>query len=283
MLDKNEVRFRAFHVNPHYIALKNHLYNYLVRKKAVVQGITSAQRGPVLEVGSGLSPMLTRHSHLMVYTDLSFEGLRYLRRINPKGVMVVADCTRLPFRTDVFAQVVCSEVLEHIQHDRRAIHELARVMDRHGRLHLTFPHRKPYFALDDRFVGHFRRYELSEMLEKLTAEGLQPKNVRNVLGPFDKCCMVLCILVLSVLGCWAKRQSTTRSRRPPRSLVVLFQWLNLLVAAIARLDARIMPRALCAVLLVRADKGMPPVMHGSQANGVCKNNAYRDSQQPKGT
>ena len=68
---------------------------------------------------------------------------------------------------------MCSEVLEHIEDDRTALKELARVLRPSGDLIITFPHRKFYFARDDHFVKHFRRYELDEMKELIQAVGLR--------------------------------------------------------------------------------------------------------------
>ena len=62
-----------------------------------------------------------------------------------------------------------------------------------GRLVVTFPHKKSYFANDDHFVNHFRRYELSEMKARLTDAGFRSINIHKVLGPLEK--ITMCFVV----------------------------------------------------------------------------------------
>lgn len=44
------------------------------------------------------------------------------------GAMVLADLTRMPFRSRSFDAVFCSHVLEHVPDDRRALEELYRIL-----------------------------------------------------------------------------------------------------------------------------------------------------------
>lgn len=240
----NEKRFQDFFANESYVALKNGLYNYLVRKWAIENRLMREDPKLVLEVGSGLSPIVTR-SDRVVYSELSYQGLWNLRRNQPGGWHVVADCTRLPFKSNSFSHAVCSEVLEHVERDEEGMAELARVLKANGRLYLTFPHRKFYFWNDDRFVGHFRRYELTEMTSMLTQAGLRVVDVRKVLGPLEKLTMSLTVFLLPCL----QRFKPAASGSPG-----VFALFNRIYAALAWLDARIMPRPVAAVLMIRADK-----------------------------
>jgi ubiquinone/menaquinone biosynthesis C-methylase UbiE len=92
-----------------------------------------------------------------------------------------------------------SEVLEHLKDNRKAIKELARVTEPSGKLVVTFPHKKSYFANDDRFVNHFRRYELSEMKTQLINSGLRPINIYKVLGPLEKITMCFVVYCFSIV------------------------------------------------------------------------------------
>jgi SAM-dependent methyltransferase len=167
----------------------------------------------------------------------------------------VADAASLPFKRGVFRSVVCSEVLEHIEDDLGAIGQMASVVGKGGRLIVTFPHRRDFFAVDDRFVGHHRRYELSEMIGLLEKSGLRSLSVCNVLGPLDK------LTMWSVAAYFTLSPSVGRSsaaagigRRPPAGLVKVFELINRLYAGLARIDARIAPLRLAMVLLVVAEK-----------------------------
>jgi SAM-dependent methyltransferase len=253
MAPESANRFQEFFEDRRYVALKNHLYNYRLRKRAVERQAAHDGRGLVLELGSGLSPMMTGDRRV-VYSDPSWLALHTLRQTQP-GWYVVADGTRLPFKSGAFDRAVCSEVLEHLADDRAAIRELARVMTPSGRLVVTVPHRKCYFAIDDRFVHHLRRYELSEFEERLRAAGLRAVLVQKVLGPLEKATMCAAVVCFSLV----RRAWPDANREPRRGAVaalpvLLFKWANRLYAGLAWLDARLMPRALAATLLIAAEK-----------------------------
>ena len=247
-------RFEDFFADDAYVLLKNHLYNYLLRRRAVRKYLQPEMGELILEVGSGLSPM-TEASDRIVYSELSFPALRTLKSWRGKGVYIVADATHLPFKTGSFSQVICSEVLEHLPEDRPALHEIASVMKPGGSLILTFPHRHSYFAGDDRFVNHFRRYELSEMKTNLDEAGLKAVEIQKVLGPLEKITMLSVIYLIPLFDRFHKgKRDDKRGQRAASSgfLVTLFGWLNRLYSAPVWLDARLAPRCLSSVLLIRA-------------------------------
>ena len=140
-------RFQDFFEEDRYILLKNYLYNYLLRKSAVEKSLQKEDITLALEIGSGISPVMTRTNRI-IYSDLSFGALQILKRSHENQRYVVADGMNLPFKPGVFSHTICSEVLEHLQDDRKALNELSRVMSPSGRLIVTVPHRKLYFSND---------------------------------------------------------------------------------------------------------------------------------------
>lgn len=62
--------------------------------------------------------------------------------LDPEGVDVAADLTRLCFRDAVFDWVYCSHVLEHIPADRQAMRELHRVLRPGGTAVIQVPIRE---------------------------------------------------------------------------------------------------------------------------------------------
>ena len=245
-------RFQDFFEENKYTTLKNYLYNYLLRKMAVEKNLQSENTEMILEVGSGISPVMMK-SRDIIYSDLSFSAIQLLKHTYGKGYYVVADGIRLPFKSGVFSHAISSEVLEHLSDDRQAIKEIARVMKTSGHFIVTFPHRKFYFAMDDRFVGHFRRYEISEMMDRLKDAGFRPVAIQKVLGPLEKVTMCFTVLCFSII-----QKVKSEKEKVPRNLVIvnifssIFKWANLYYAILAWIDARIMPRALSTVLLINS-------------------------------
>ncbi|MEN6376273.1 MAG: class I SAM-dependent methyltransferase [Smithella sp.] len=253
MASVNTNRFQDFFENEKYVTLKNHLYNYLLRKRAVERAMRDEKKELVLETGSGISPVLTSWEDV-VYTDISATALEMLKKIHVKGHYIVADAMNLPFKDQSFSHVISSEVLEHLKDDRKALMNIARVTKPNGVLIVTFPHRHFYFSHDDRFVEHYRRYEISKIISLLKEAGFYPVYIRKVLGPLEKITMLL------VTGCASIFQEFTRKKRAKEtqlqlnSIAGLFKWCNRLYAVFAWIDALIMPRALSTVLLIKAKK-----------------------------
>ena len=247
-------RFQDFFEEKKYVVLKNYLYNYLLRKRAVEKNLQTERMGLILEVGSGISPVMTRTDQI-VYTDLSFLGLRILRTDQKKGHYVVADGMSLPFKSGIFAHSIYSEVLEHLQDDRQALREMSRVLEPAGELIVTFPHRKIYFTNDDYFVNHFRRYELHDMVARLQRVGLMPISIQKVLGPLEKITMSFAVFCFSLIQRYKPMKSREAEMSPfMKIFAFLFKWANRFYAGLAWLDARVSPRSLSAVLLIRAIK-----------------------------
>ena len=257
-MNPNETnRFQDFFEEDKYIFLKNYLYNYLLRKMAVENNLLKERPELILEVGSGISPVMTRANHI-IYSDLSFTAMQLLKNEHGKGLYIVADGMNLPFKPDVFSCTICSEVIEHIVDDGKALKELAGVIKPSGRLIITFPHRKLYFANDDRFVNHFRRYEITEMENKLKEAGLIPIHIQKVLGPLEKITMCLVVFLFSAIQkIRHNKEKKVRELKLMKIIAPIFEWINRFYMGLVWLDAKIMPRALSTNLMIISDK--PPM------------------------
>lgn len=247
-------RFEDFFADRKYLSLKNNLYNYVLRKRAIEKEFGDADKGVVLEVGCGISPTVTSLD-AVVYSDLSFAALHTLDKMLNKGFYVVADGTCLPFKSKSFSHVVCSEVMEHIENDKKAVIEIARILEPAGSFVITFPHRKMYFSIDDYYVGHYRRYELNDMINLLNNAGLTPISIKKVLGPLEKVTMVALFLFIKLFKIHAKSKAVyNKNKKISRFLSLFFKWLNQFYAVLAWIDARIMPLNVSTVLLIKAIK-----------------------------
>ena len=259
-------RFDDFFESREYIFLKNYLYNYRLRKRAInkIFKTECSVSGINLEVGCGISPMLAASDNV-IYTDLSHLALKTLIKFNQGGKYVAGAADHLPFRSHSISTVICSEVLEHLPDDQVALNEISRILKIGGILILTVPHKERYFAVDDRFVNHFRRYELIDILRKLETEGLSAVTLKKILGPLEKITMIIAVYIYSFLP---ERKSEAisynklRISNLLRTSLFAFKWINKIYSGIVWLDSRIMPRSLSSVILISAKKI-------SDANKVC--------------
>lgn len=246
--EKRPRRFQDLFLEDRYLLLKNHLYNYRLRCRAIQKRLKGRHVHRLLEVGSGISPIVT-DCPAAVYSDISWTALEQLRRQLGHGAFVVADAACLPFRSGAVSHAISSEVLEHIQWDGEAIRELSRVIEPGGRLLVTFPHRRAYFFNDDRFVAHFRRYEIPEMACLLIGSGLQVEAVEKVLGVLEKILMSLAAWVYSTVNRPPLTASADR-RGVGWGTAALFGWINTVVMGIAWLDAKLVPGPMATVVMM---------------------------------
>ncbi|HEX6238721.1 MAG TPA: methyltransferase domain-containing protein [Acidimicrobiales bacterium] len=101
------------------------------------------------------------------------------------------DATRLPFPDAAFDRVIAAEVLEHIDDDRTAVRELARVLRPGGMLAVTVPAwfaERVCWALCDEYHaphvpgGHVRIYTQTELRSTLASAGLRPVAAHHAHG-----------------------------------------------------------------------------------------------------
>lgn len=91
-----------------------------------------------LDIGCGSKPI--GDVNLDLFTGLNpHHGFDY----DPKEILnfILGDAQDLPFRTSVFSQVICDNVLEHISHPYKALDEMARVSK--GSVYIIVPNNPP--------------------------------------------------------------------------------------------------------------------------------------------
>ena len=146
----------------------------------------------ILEVGSGIGTM-TRFflgRDLVLATDMDPQYLERLR-VTFASLPNVRVCPlnlngHLPewlpeYRIDT---VVCLNVLEHIEHDRDALSQFFHLLPSGGRVVLIVPALKALYGEIDNAIGHYRRYEKNEIIEKLKQAGFGVEEARfiNLIG-----------------------------------------------------------------------------------------------------
>ncbi|MHA2393686.1 MAG: class I SAM-dependent methyltransferase [Promethearchaeota archaeon] len=74
------------------------------------------------------------------------------------------DLARLPYRDRTFDFVCALDVLEHVKNDQLAISEISRILKKDGIAVITVPHRMKFYTNQDRIIGHYRRYEINQII-----------------------------------------------------------------------------------------------------------------------
>ena len=139
-----------------------------------------------LEVAPGLRPRLPLPGTHFV--DISHPALAQLRAAG--GHAALGSITRLPFAEARFDLVCACDVMEHVDDDRAAFAELARVARPGAAMLLSVPLHRHAWTAFDAMVGHRRRYEPSALSASLAQAGfsirrsatfgLRPRNTNLV-------------------------------------------------------------------------------------------------------
>jgi ubiquinone/menaquinone biosynthesis C-methylase UbiE len=158
-----------------------------LREKLLLDLFRSGSPGPrVLNAGAGtgsFSLRLAENGFDVTSVDASSAAVEVLRRRVP-GEIAQADVTTLPFADAAFDAAVLGEVLEHVEDDRGALEEVARVLRPGGVLAVSVPADPKRFGPSDRWAGHVRRYSRQELLSACEAGGFTVERCRAWGFPF---------------------------------------------------------------------------------------------------
>lgn len=135
-----------------------------------------AAGGAIVDVGCSSGYLLEdlRAAHpdaLVIGVDLVAEGLRRAHGNVPDAPLLLANCTRLPFRDQTVDVIVSANVLEHVADDVRALRELRRALLPGGVAAIVVPAAPGLYDAYDRFLGHERRYARGELARKAREAG----------------------------------------------------------------------------------------------------------------
>ena len=118
-----------------------------------------------------MSAQLERLGYEVTSMDVSSTAVEILRK-RLSGTVTEASVTDLPFGDGSFDGAVLGEVLEHVEDDRGALAELARVLRPGGVLALSVPANPRLHGPSDEWAGHVRRYTRPALIEACTSSGL---------------------------------------------------------------------------------------------------------------
>jgi SAM-dependent methyltransferase len=160
-----------------------------LRERLLLDLFLSASPGPeILDAGAGqgtLSTRLERLGYEVTSVDVSRAAVQVLRgRLS--GLVTEASITDLPFGDESFDGAVLGEVLEHVEDDRGALAEVARVLRPDGVVAASVPANPRLQGPSDEWAGHVRRYTRPALIEACTSAGL---TVNQCLGwgfPFSR-------------------------------------------------------------------------------------------------
>lgn len=157
----------------------------------IAESFVDDLKPPVLEIGAGMGN-ITKHflkNRPIVITDIDPYFLNFLRkkfRTNQNVYIEKFDITKGPPKKfkSYFNTIVGINVLEHIENDEACFKNLGKALRENGTLCLLVPAKKWSYTKLDFEIGHFRRYEKKELIDKLEKCGFAIEKIYffNFLG-----------------------------------------------------------------------------------------------------
>jgi SAM-dependent methyltransferase len=112
------------------------------RLNMILKAAEGCLSGPALINGCGVGMYLYHLAEkidLIAGLDIDFDRLQDAKKLDERVVNGIGE--RLPFADDTFDLILSHEVLEHVEDDQLAIHEIVRTLRKGGRLVLFCPNR----------------------------------------------------------------------------------------------------------------------------------------------
>jgi len=147
---------------------------------AELRALNTARDAKILDVGIGMG------SNLRMLRD---EGYRRVTGVdlNPVAVrhcfasgfssVLLGDATSLPFAGRVFDVVLATDIVEHIEDDRKTLRELYRVLVPGGHIIVAVPAFPSLWGLQDVVAHHKRRYKMNDLIEKMQSSGFSIRRI----------------------------------------------------------------------------------------------------------
>lgn len=146
---------------------------------------------PALEIGAGTGN-LTAHflkikSLFVTDQDAGLVDQLSKKFSKKKNVTVrLHDVIKKPDRKlkNFFSTIFAINVLEHIRDDQLALRNINHLLDKRGNLVLLVPAKKIAYTKLDKELGHYRRYEKYELIQKLKNTGYKIEKIYffNIVG-----------------------------------------------------------------------------------------------------
>ena len=144
------------------------------RLAMIVREVSALPRGSrILDGAVGLGQLATRlaeRGYRLTGIDYSLDAALHARRVG-KIPSVVGDLSHMPFRSGACDAVTTGETLEHLDDDRGAANEIARVVRSGGTVVATVPALEVLWSASDDYYEHRRRYSRSALTEMFQRAG----------------------------------------------------------------------------------------------------------------
>ena len=178
--------------------------------------------GRVLEVGCASGYLLSRinlEPESLYGVDITPGGVKIANSWVKGGNFCLADARNIPYKSNTFDYLICTEVLEHIEGDE-AMKECYRVLKPGGMAFITVPNGKGV-AGQGYFLAHIRAFTLESITKLLKERGFEIVS-RHKLGLYIPFVSSFISTISSALGKNLPFFPALSNLRVPEFLAIIF-------------------------------------------------------------
>ncbi|MCD4666612.1 class I SAM-dependent methyltransferase [archaeon] len=134
--------------------------NYINRHDLIFKWLSNSKN--ILDVGCAYGESarkFSRKSKNVYCIDPNQELIKKAKKNNPNIFFKIGSAEKIPFKDKSFDVVILSDVIEHVDDEKKSLDEIYRVLKSKGTLILTTPHKGLFSFMDvDNYSWHYRRF-----------------------------------------------------------------------------------------------------------------------------
>lgn len=155
--------------------LENSHWWHVSKREVIVACVKkyASSKTSVLEIGAGSGTLLAALKKFgrLTALDSSSTATAACRK---KGIENVVESSFEAYQpTQKFSIIVAADIIEHIEDDTAAIHKIYNLTEPRGMCIVHVPAHQFLFSYWDKRMGHFRRYEISDLQQKFLTAGFK--------------------------------------------------------------------------------------------------------------
>lgn len=115
--------------------------------RMILEFIQSSKR--ILDLGCGeggmISAILNKFPQKeIIGVDISPRRIELLKKKFPKNKFLCEDINKTSIKSNEFDLIICTQVIEHVENDKKLIEEIYRILKRKGKLYITSVIKNPW-------------------------------------------------------------------------------------------------------------------------------------------